>query len=300
MNKTIFETNVSFYKSVHEATGETRLLSSLLLSKKWRAQVEAVRNEADPERRKKLKQALPAFTVSGVFNGRKELQAHSGFMCIDIDAKDNENVKDFAELKNLIAKLSCVAYCGLSVSGAGYFCIIPIKDPDKHGKYFRSLQYNFKRCGITIDGQCGNINRMRFASFDPSPYVNTGATVYDYVLPVRKVESRKAGAVDDDEVKHICEVLEELEENRTDITGNYGQWFEILCSIAATFGEDGREYAHRVSRQAESYTFEETESKYTDILKHGGYGYSIGTFYHYAGQYSAKMDFKDFMKGGEV
>ena len=297
MKKTIFDTKVSFYSSVREAKGEPRPLSSLLLSKRWRARVEAVRAEADPERRKELKQALPAFSVSGIFGGRRELEAHSHYICIDIDAKDNEGVRGFSKLKGLISKLPCVEYCGLSVSGAGYFCIIPIADPDKHHAYFGSLQHDFKRCGIIIDGQCGNVNRMRFVSFDPSPYVNTGAAVYDYVLPEREKESQKAGGTGgtlEAEAKRMRAALDAIAESHTDITGGYGEWFEILCSIAATFGEEGREFAHRVSREADCYTFEETERKYTDILRHKGYGYSLGTFYHYARRHSAKMDFKGF------
>lgn len=263
--------------------------------------MEAVRSVADHRERKKMKErTLPAFSVSGIFSGRRELEAHSHYICIDIDAKDNEGVKDFDKLKDIISQVPCVEYCGLSASGAGYFCIIPIADPDKHGAYFRSLQHNFKRCGLIIDDGCGDITRLRYVSFDPSPYVNTGATVYDYVLPDRKADSRKADGTPitlEAEARQICAALDAINESHTDITGSYHEWFKILCSIAATFGEDGREYAHRVSQEAECYTFEETERKYTDILKHKGYSYNLGTFYYYFRRYSAQMDFDGMVTG---
>lgn len=298
MRKTIFETEVSFYNSVREPAGEARRLASLLLSKnkKWRTRVEAVRNETDPEKRKELKQSLPAFTVSGLFNGRKELQAHSGYICIDIDAKDNDGVTNFEELKSLICQVPCVEYCGQSVGGAGYFCIIPIADPDKHGLYFQSLRHNFKRCGLTIDRQCGNINRMRFVSYDPAPYINTAAEVYDYILPVRGDKTRNAGEVTDEVTQRFVSALGEIDESHTDITGNYGQWFEILCSIAGAFGDDGREYAHRVSQWAGSYTAVETDKVYDECLRHGGYGYSLGTFYYYAKKEIGRNDFLELLE----
>ena len=47
---------------------EQRNLASLLLSDQWRDLVQAIRDEADTEKQKQLKQRLPAFMPSGVFS----------------------------------------------------------------------------------------------------------------------------------------------------------------------------------------------------------------------------------------
>lgn len=256
--------------------------------------VEKVRAEADPARRKELKQQLPAFMPSGVFTKKTAdgLQEHSGFICIDIDAKDNADVDNFGRLKEFVYQVPQIAYCGLSVGGAGFFCLIPIADPAKRVEYFRAIERDFKRCGIRIDRQCYNVNRLRFVSYDPAPYVNTAAKVYDYVYPAAEHGGWR-GAVADAETKEKFEaVLREVEATKIDITGDYGQWFEILCAIASTFGESGREYAHAVSKWYESYSPGETDYKYSEALKHD-YGYSIGTFFYYAKREIGKHDFDD-------
>ena len=297
--KNIFTTWVTFLPSVTCKDGELKKerLGSVLLSERWRPLVEKVRAEADPARRKELKQHLPAFMPSGVFTKKTAdgLQVHSGFICIDIDAKDNAGVKDFDRLKEFVYQIPQIAYCGLSVGGVGFFCIIPIADPAKHRDYFRTIERDFKECGITIDRQCYNVNRLRFVSYDPAPYINTAAKVYDYILPIKDYSAAQVlgREITGDEAKgKFAAVLREVEATKIDITGNYGQWFEILCAIASTFGERGREYAHAVSKHADCYDPGETERQYSEILKRN-YGYSIGTFFYYARAEFGKHDFDD-------
>lgn len=262
-------------------------LADLLLSDRWKDQVQAVRDEADPEKQKQLKQELPAYIPAGTFKTKKAegLRQHSGFICIDIDSKDNKDVENFADLKALVRQIPAVEYCGQSVSGTGFFCIIPIADPSKHRDYFRAIAQDFKRCGIVVDRKCINVNRLRFVSYDASPYVNTGADTYDYILPTRDHKAAQVLGRDVSDVEtreHFAAIVGEIEASHIDITGDYGQWFEILCAIASTFGEDGREDAHKVSREADCYDYEETERQYSECVKREGYDYTIGTFFHYA------------------
>lgn len=297
MKKNIFDTEVSFlpYISCEDEELKSQKLGHLLLSEHWKQMVNNIRSEADPDKRKELKRELPAFIPSGVFTSKKAggLLEHSGYICIDIDAKDNAEVTDFSRLKEFVHQIPHIAYCGLSVSGTGFFCLIPIADPSKYTDYFRAIEQDFKRCGIKIDRRCSNVNRLRFVSYDAAPYINTAAKVYDYVLPPKDHTAAQVlgMSVTDDEAKaKFFSILEEVEKCQIDITGNYGQWFEILCAIASTFGEEGREYAHTVSRQAACYSHDETEWQYSQILKRN-YGYSIGTFFYYAKQELGKHDF---------
>lgn len=300
--KNFFKTEVTFVPSIscEDKDLKTEKLSRLLLSDTWKTQVEEVRNENDPAKRAELKKELPAFLPSGLFSSRKAggLKKHSGFVCIDIDAKDNTEVSNFDSLKELMHQIPNVMYCGLSASGTGYFCLIPIKNPDKHTEYFRAIEQDFKRCGIRIDRKCVNVNRLRFVSYDNEPYINTAAAAYDYVIPHKDHPTAQifGGEMTDEQTKErFATVLLEIESSKIDITGNYGQWFEILCAIASTFGEDGRESAHTISRQAECYDYEETEKQYSEILKRN-YGYSIGTFFYHARNEIGKHDFDNLIE----
>ena len=292
MKQTIFTAEASYLPAINCSDNEIeqRNLARLLLSDQWRDLVQAIRDEADTERQKQLKQRLPAFMPSGVFSKKAAggLQQHSGFICIDIDGKDNKEVENFADLKALVRLIPHVEYCGLSVSGTGYFCIIPVADPAKHRDYFRAIAHDFRRCGIVIDRKCINVNRLRFVSYDPSPYVNTGALVYNYVLPAVEANSHKSVNVfkrqlsDVEANEYFTAILKEIEAWHIDITGDYIQWFDILCAIASTYGEDGRDIAHAISSKAECYDYEETEKQYSECVKHSGYDYTIGTFFYYA------------------
>lgn len=306
MNKSIFETEVTFLPSVTCKDEELKKerLSQLLLSERWRGTVEKIRAEADPDKRASLKRDLPAFIPAGVFTKKTAdgLQKHSGFICIDIDAKDNARTDNFGRLKEFVYQIPQIAYCGLSVSGTGFFCLIPIADPAKHTDYFRAIESDFKRCGIRIDRKCSNVNRLRFVSYDPAPYINTAARVYDYVLPAKDYSTAQVlgREITGDEAKEkFVAVLREVEATKVDITGDYGQWFEILCAIASTFGEDGRGYAHTISRQAACYDYEETERQYSEILKRN-YSYSIGTFFYYAQKEIGQHDFDNITEEDRI
>ena len=61
--------------------------------------------------------------------------------------------------------------------------IIPYKDHTKHKQYFDFCQKLFRCFGITIDPKCYDICRLRFVSYDPDPYINLDAEIFDYVLP---------------------------------------------------------------------------------------------------------------------
>ena len=306
MNKSIFETEVTFLPSVTCKDEELKKekLSQLLLSERWRTTVEKIRAEADPDKRADLKKKLPAFIPAGVFTKKTAdgLQKHSGFVCIDIDAKDNAEVDNFGKFKEFVYQIPQIAYCGLSVSGTAFFCLISIADPAKHVEYFRAIEKDFKRCGIRIDRKCSNVNRLRFVSYDPTPYINTAAKPYDYILPTKDYSAAQVlgREITDDEAKDkFAAVLREVEATKVDITGNYGQWFEILCAIASTFGENGREYAHIISGQAYCYDYEETEKQYSEILKRN-YSYSIGTFFYYAKKELGQHDFDNLTEEDRI
>lgn len=279
-------------------------LWTIPIKKLWK--IKQVRNEQEEKVRTQLKESLPAFFPSCTLKGGttvEHIQEHTGFICIDIDIdptsdepKKNPHA-DPAEVKAGICTIPNVAYCARSVSGKGFFCLIPIADPDRHLDYFYSLQADFRRCGIVIDGYCKNVNRKRFISYDPEPYVNTGAEIYERVLPPppppKYVKRRPAKAAGDDlEVLH-----NHITANRIDITGDYGQWFSILCSIYSELGEAGEDYAYDISQYSKSFKEPTFKMTWRNVCKYGAYKHTIATLFYYAKQaginLSACKDFKD-------
>lgn len=268
---------------------ETATLAALLLSDKWRDRVEEVRAETDPARQKTLKDALPVFLPSLAEGSILHPQSfvHSGFVVLDLDAKDNPNIAGFDRLKEEIGAVPYVAYCGRSCRGKGWLLIVPISDPSRHREIYRALLSDFQKIGLTLDPSCVNLNRLRFVSYDPDPYVNTAAVPYGKVLPSHRKQMKETeGALltDAETDARVQEILGACDAGGFDITGDRAQWIRLLIALANTYGEGGRAYAHRLSKHYPGYSPEETDKEYTDLLGRQDYETGIGTFFYIARQ----------------
>ena len=267
-NANILDKKVSFFKSVTDAQPITENLNKLLASTEYVEAIEKVRACTNDEKKNRLKAKLPAFTVSGIFDGNSDssIIEHSGLIAIDFDHKDNVDIKGFDRLKELISVLPYVAYCAQSVSGKGYYCIVPIGYPKLHRAHFTSLVRAFSRCGLTVDKSGINEGRKRFVSFDNEPYVNVNAIPFTHYIETecKRVTSQRTS--NEDELKTVADLSELAEERNIDITGNYEQWFSIACALASEFEEDGRAVFHRFSSPAESYDPDACDAKYDDAL----------------------------------
>lgn len=306
MSRTIFNTEVSFipHKEAPDSAIKKASLGQLLVTNKWRKEVEAVRAETDPYKRRALKEKLPCFTPSGTFKhiAANGLIKHSGFISVDIDYKPEKGINsalaDF-DLKRAVADLPQVAYCGRSCGGAGYVLIIPIADTSKHKQYFRALSYHFERAGLEIDQACKDLCRKRFVSWDPEPYINTAARPWDITPPEREPSTRELLGRDLDltETTEAVEVvIAACEQNKWDITQDYNDWIRILAAIAETFGENGRSFAHRISAISPEYNPDQTDQKYSSFLKpYDGDKVKINTFFRIARYEMGKHDFDNLL-----
>jgi hypothetical protein len=161
-----------------------------LISAKYTRQVQAIRNIEDKEIRDKIKATLPAITPSGLFSYRSKdcLIRHSGFIQFDIDQKGNETIANYKELKKEICKIPNVAYCGLSVSGKGFWGLIPVENPERHNLYFKYIEKWFEARGLLIDSAPKSVCSLRGYSYDPEAYFNDKAIVLQkfFVEPAKK------------------------------------------------------------------------------------------------------------------
>ena len=302
---TIFKAQISLLPnaSADDSEIENISLGAALVSRKWRKKVEALRAEKDPQQRQALKDNLPCITPGGTFGhvSRAGLINPSGFLCADLDYKPEKGINTALsgfDLKAEISRLPYVAYCGHSCSGAGYFLIIPIKDPSKYKDYYRALAADFEKGGLTLDAACSNIAFKRFVSYDDNPYINTAAQPYAYTLPEREHTTREALGRELDATETAAKVeavISACELNKWDITESYADWVRIISALASTFGEAGRDYAHRISALYTGYDYQETDNKYNDLLRHQEYKTQIGTFFYIARQEIGKHDFDNIV-----
>lgn len=275
-------------------------LLTWLTSAKYAKEVAKIRATEDKATRDKLKAKLPAATISGIFSKRCKtgLFQHSGLIAIDIDGKDNEHIGNFDDLKAELCKVKNVAYCGLSVSGRGYFVIIPIAYPERHEQHFDALKEDFAKFRIVIDDSCRNVDRLRGYSYDPDAYFNHHATPYHrYVQPApQSYTPLYTTAPIGSEADKVEAILKQIEINRIDITGSYQTWRDIGFALANEFGQAGRDYFHRASQFHSKYNFQETDKQFNKGLKGKG-GKTIATFYKIAEEYG--ITYKNALRGSQ-
>ncbi len=286
--ESVLNVSISRFKSAKSTIASSINLLNWLADDSYSATVKKIREVKTKEERDNLKRTLPAVTISGEFTERRcdALIKHSGLICIDIDAKDNMHIEDFGEMKKVLSKAPFVAYCALSVSGNGYYAIIPIKSPAKHEAHFQALQKIFAQKGITIDKACKDVARLRFYSWDDEPYVNHSAVLFEDVIEdVPRNIIRQNTFIPDwtAAVIQVEDCINEIEDSSVDITSGYKNWLNVGFALASEFGESGREYFHRVSQFHDEYDPDKTDDQYTSCLESDsgtGKYITIATFFY--------------------
>jgi len=260
----ILHVKVTSYKNKELKDPKTVWLDEFLKDEKYKSLIEKIRMTTDEKEQITLKLRLSGCTPSCVIdNGQIK---PSGIMCLDIDFKDNTSVSNFSDFKKLLRKIENVAYCSLSARGQGYFLLVPISNPAKHKEHFKSLEMDFARCGITIDPACKNVNRLRFTTWDPEPYINLKAKPYTFIFsPALTVNTSYPDSPSIDRVEAL---ILEIEDRVIDITVGHGPWLRIGFALANTFGEDpGREFFHRLSMWSDQYEATNVDRQFTNCLK---------------------------------
>lgn len=278
--------------------------------------VEKIRRSNNADEVRRLKERLSSITPSGIFTIRnsRSLELHSGLICIDIDGKDNPHINDMRVLKSQLSKEMYIAYCALSVSGNGVYCLVPISNPEKHKEHFKALLADFKDLNINVDASGSDICRLRAYSVDEDPYINLGAERYVKVIESQEhLNNSSASILTTDELKpittssllsysienvsakhvskkdEILKLVEIIEVNRIDITNDYNDWFAICCILVNCFGKVGREIFHKISRFYPSYKFEECEDLFSTCLTKS-YKYKIDNIFEIASKYGLFCD----------
>lgn len=302
----MFQTIVTVFPDVTAQKGINMPLGQFLSDECAQQKVKSMREhaatDAASDSLKELKKLLPCATISSRCEaGRKEADPfeHTGLICVDIDGKDNPQFPNGEVLKSAVCSVAEVAYCSLSASGHGCFAIIRIAYPEQHAEHFRALERLFRcRLGIAIDRQCGNIKRLRFATFDPDPYVNDDAptlVIYDHIQPddvptppasVDTSPSKKPPSVPspatasskETDFEKVGRLVDQLVRHGINLTEEYNHWINVGMSLTP-LGEAGRNYFHALSSVSSKYTREKTDSTFTELLR-TTHSVTLRTFFH--------------------
>lgn len=274
---------ISVYRGVRDTKGHISTLSDFLSNVEYDA-IQELRSCSDPGKRKRIKLSLPQATISGIFSptrAAENLVRHSGLICVDIDKKDNLHLGNLDTLiEDTLSRIDEVAYASRSVSGNGYFVIIPLKYPEAHKAHFEKLVRDFAALDIVIDRACGDVSRLRCQSYDLHQYINLEAKPYEGLYhkpkPIRPVFSYNLSDIDaEDKVAGLCRIISQ---QHIDLTANYEDWMKIGAALSS-LGESGRQWFHLCGAQNGKYNAAECDRKFNNLLR-SNRRIGIGTFFY--------------------
>lgn len=267
---------------------------------------------------KRTKTLLPGATLSGLFESREvtsekvnrqtgeifnvtervsrrtsHLLQHTGFLCIDIDLQDNQSLSDMKTILRTLRHRPEVALLMQSCSGTGYFALIPLAYPQYHKEQFRALLREYAALGIVIDKQCGDVTRIRFASYDAHPYINPNVIPYSGIDLGAQMLAPKAAVYgprtesSDDLVNKVGLMVEKLEHMHFNILNSYSEWLRVGFSLANLPEPWGRQYFHRIAALSQKYNPSFCEQKFNTLTRPEHIG--IGTFFYICSQYGITL-----------
>ena len=280
----VLDVDVSLYKGTNDSTGKGVVnLRDWLMSKNYLEIVNKVRQGGTPQERKNIKlemcDEIQCVTISGVFNKRdsENLAQHSGLLAIDIDNVE-KNKDIMSQVPEILKQFDFIAYIGRSISGDGYFAILPIEQPKHHKQHFYAIEAILKDKGITIDAQCKDVTRLRLASDGEVIYHNPNASTFYYEaskssvsapLPTKRKDKNKTSTTCTDE-ERLNKEIEYLKNNNIVFADDYTSWFNLGMSLSSLGEEKGRYYFHQFSSLSSKYDEDECNKQFDDIISHYG------------------------------
>ena len=256
------DANISYFNNIaHTKKGMSLTFSDFLEKIKdgfWQDQVLKYRNEKTQENKK----ALPYVTISGLFKERNSslLTQHSGFIAIDIDG-----LKDINFVREQICCDNNFYATFVSCGGSG-LCAIAKINPKLHLESFNYLsKYLYQKYNIIeVDEKCKDVSRARFVSYDPDLYINKDAIEVQVIAYEKDKKEPTSYVFVESEFTNL---IQNILDQKVDLTSDYGDWINIGFSLAGKFAENGRTFFHALSSLNPEYNKNKTDEKYSHILR---------------------------------
>ncbi len=227
------------------------------------------------------KTQAPSVTPSGFFDYRtaKNLQGHTGFMCVDFDAKDNPAGLPIDQL----AADPFTYSMHRSISGNGGYKLYVKIDPKKHLEAFLGLEkYYADTYEIALDPSCKDVCRLCFVSFDPDLFINPKAKIFKQYIEVKQREP--SGRVYTQSSNDIEFIINQVTQRGLNLANEYSKVLTVGRAFATTYGETGRGYFHAITNAKPNYTYQKFDVMYNGFLKNNPNLIGIGSFIWLAAQ----------------
>jgi len=235
-----------------------------LMLKDWLLYVEGLEYHSPEQNEAKNKS--PRYYISGMYDmnefnyGRFPIHDYpikeSNLMCIDIDAKDNEDV-DIWKLREEIFKLPYVFSCLKSVSGKGFYCIIPIENTRYTKEYYKYIARLWKKkFNINVDDNASSLVRARIISYneDIDNWIKDQVDEWNLKYVEKEEEIKESSGlydyrlknIRDDKWEEIAHKAMRMVINNGYFVNGYNAWFHLGCECRNF--DDGEELFIKASK----------------------------------------------------
>lgn len=218
------------------------------------------------------KEKTKCVTISGVFKQRaaSKLLQHSGFICLDIDAKDQIADIDIERMK----ADQYVYAIHRSLSGHGFAVFVQI-DGQRHLDAYLGLEnYFLTNYSIVLDKSCKDTSRLRFVSYDPDIYVNKKAKTFKSYLKKKDLPKAKPVVIKSDFDEMVAQA------SALNLFDAYDDYIRLAFALTSEFGESGRTYFHSLCSSSAKYNYDQANKDYSTALKRSGTGVTIASIYY--------------------
>lgn len=253
------------YRHQVELVGAARLA--------WESEQDPVIQKQKKERHKDAKEGLPAYALSGAFEGSVSNANFNGFS--GIVTMDFDHVSDLSSARLSLRSNPSVVFVFISPSGdglkVGFRVNEAIYKDAEYKEVWRKVNSNIqgRYPDLEADPSCKDISRKTFASYDPDLYRNFEAVPLDLsgydtmqldsfsTLEIRrdKTHPAKIRAA----LKHVGFICKDV--------GDYDHWRNIAAGIKEELGDDGFPIFHDWSKQDPHYSGEDSCHKQYRALK---------------------------------
>lgn len=254
---------------------------------------DAARCAAEIDAYKEAKQIAPCAILQGVCPTWQNdgFSSYSNVLCIDIDGPkpgeaDNGNgwVEDWEEVKGYLSLLPWTAYCSLSAGGRGVFVLMPIADPAHYTEYYEAVSYVLLQMGLHTDTHCRNIARLRFMTYDPRPYRNDDAEVWDKLPPATsRRDARKLpdaeSTLNDEQRQAVREAAAYCIEHGISVADDYDTWIRLAAFFAHHLPDaEGESLFHALASLSPKYVARENDYKLRNLSRPHASPIGYGSF----------------------
>ena len=269
--------NISYFTGTKDTTAKTVLTITDFLegikAGRWKTETENIQACQTIDERKRMKRdTASAVTVSGTFAVRRaeNIIEHSGFICIDFDDFD---FTKYDQIKNDVYTFGCFR----SVSGLGLAVIVKV-NKEKHSESFDFLQrYYFSSFGCAIDPAPRNVASLRFVSYDPDTHINLKSKISGTYKEPKRNKSNTLPVV----LGHgdVADMVRDACNMGVNIAPDYLSYRNLAFSLAAGFGEGGRQWFHALCQNDSKYNSKEADKQFSIAVNGNRNGITIGSFY---------------------